>query len=129
MNLENPKENSLLLSKLKKTWFIDIDGTLLVHNSDLETKDDEIILSSLEFIKTIKDDVIILTTSRSEKFKEKTETFLSLHNIRYDQIIYNLPYGERILVNDNKQSGLKTAYSISLKRNAGINLRVILTEI
>jgi hypothetical protein len=119
----------LHLSKLRKTWFIDIDGTILLHNNDLENILDEVIPSSLEFLKTISDDIIILTTSRPKKFKDKTENFLGLHNVKYDQIIYDLPYGERILINDNKKSGLITAYSVSLQRDSGIILDVELTDI
>ena len=119
----------LKLSKLRKTWFIDIDGTILLHNSDLENNIDEVIPSSLQFLKTIEDDIIILTTSRPKKFKDKTENFLGLHGVKYNQIIYDLPYGERILINDNKKSGLITAYSVSLQRDSGIDLNVELTDI
>ena len=127
MSLNN--KNILSLSKLKKTWFIDIDGTLLKHNNDLENKFDEIIPNSLEFLKTIENDIVILTTSRPKEFKDKTENFLGLNKIKYDQIIYDLPYGERILINDNKISGLITAYSISLQRDSGIDAIVKLTDI
>lgn len=32
-------------------------------------------------------------------------------------VIYNAPYGERILINDSKPSGLKTALAYSTKRD------------
>jgi FMN phosphatase YigB (HAD superfamily) len=121
--------NNLTLSKLRKTWFIDIDGTLLKHNSDLENNQDYVIQKSKDFLSRINDDFIILTTSRSEKYKIKTESFLKENNIKYNQIIYNLPYGERILLNDKKNSGLLTAYSLNLTRNEGIELSLNLTDI
>lgn len=118
----------LVLSPLKKTWFIDLDGTVLIHNSDVSKNEDQVILTSLEFLKTIEDDHIVFTTSRSQKHKKKTESFLRLNNIKFDFIIYDLPYGERILVNDNKSSGLTTAYAIALERNAGINLSLFIDQ-
>ena len=118
----------LVLSPLKKTWFIDLDGTVLIHNSDVAKNEDQVILTSLEFLKTIEDDHIVFTTSRSQKHKKKTESFLRLNNIKFDFIIYDLPYGERILVNDNKSSGLTTAYAIALERNAGINLSLFIDQ-
>jgi len=118
----------LVLSPLKKTWFIDLDGTVLIHNSDVSKIEDQVILTSLEFLKTIEDDHIVFTTSRSQKHKKKTESFLRLNNIKFDFIIYDLPYGERILVNDNKSSGLTTAYAIALERNAGINLSLFIDQ-
>jgi hypothetical protein len=118
----------LVLSPLEKTWFIDLDGTVLIHNSDVAKNEDQVILKSLDFLKTIEDDHIIFTTSRSRKHKKKTENFLRLKNIKFDFIIYDLPYGERILVNDNKSSGLTTAYAIALERNAGINLSLFIDQ-
>ncbi len=38
-------------------------------------------------------------------------------NIRYDQIIYGAPYGERILLNDRKLSGMETAKAVNVNRD------------
>ena len=46
-----------------------------------------------------------------------TEKFLQKQGIRYDHIIYEAPYGERILLNDDKPSGLKMAYAVCTERN------------
>ena len=56
-------------------------------------------------------------TSRKKKFASITEEFLKNNHIRYDMIIYDAPYGERIIVNDEKPSGLKMAYALNTKRN------------
>lgn len=37
--------------------------------------------------------------------------------LRYDYIIFNAPYGERILMNDNKPSGMETSKVIRLTRD------------
>lgn len=116
--------DELNLSSLKKTWFIDLDGTILVHNNNVNEKEDQIILKSIEFLKSIQDDYIVFTTSRNTEHKNKTEYFLMKNNIKFDMIIYDLPYGERILINDNKSSGLITAYAFPLERNKGIDLNL-----
>ena len=49
--------------------------------------------------------------------KEHTLRFLQENNVRYDQIIFNAGQGERILINDNKPDGLKTAIAINTTRD------------
>ena len=75
-----------------------------------------------KFFKQIpKKDKIIITTSRKAKYIKKTKLFLRKNKIRYNQIINNLPYGERILINDIKpKNKLKTSISINLKRDRGL---------
>jgi len=118
----------LRLSPLAKTWLLDVDGTLVKHNGHLYG-DDEFLEGAEEFLKTInKDDKVILLTSREEKYKKDLESFLERNNIRYDCIIYGLPYGERILVNDKKTSGLKTAYAINKSRDDKVLLNIEIDE-
>lgn len=107
-------------SSLNKTWIFDLDGTLLKHNG-YKTGTDILLPGVTEFFTNIKDDdKVIILTARSSQFREETEKFLSNNNIRYDFIIYDLPVGERILFNDMKPSGLKTAYAYNLKRDEGL---------
>ena len=40
----------------------------------------------------------------------------------------DIPFGERILLNDMKDSGLKTAYAINLKRDEGLDFSVEVDE-
>ena len=40
-----------------------------------------------------------------------------LKKIRYDHIIFDLPYGERILVNDIKPGGLQTSIAVNTQRD------------
>jgi len=40
--------------------------------------------------------------------------------IFYDQLVMGLPTGPRVLVNDAKPDGMKTAYAVNLVRDTGI---------
>ncbi len=104
------------------TWFIDLDGTILKHNGYILDKRDTLLVGVKKFFNKIpKRDKIILTTSRSKNYLNKTKKFLQRNRIRFDQIIYDLPYGERILINDIKpKNKLKTSICINLKRNSGL---------
>ena len=110
-----------LSKNLNHTWFIDLDGTILKHNGYITDKKDTLLKGVNDFFKKIpKKDKIIITTSRKKKYLRKTKSFLQKNKIRFDQIIYNLPYGERILINDIKpKNRLKTSISINLKRDKG----------
>ena len=107
-------------SNLNKTWIFDLDGTLVKHNGYKNDKE-ELLPGVKEFFSQIPaDDVIIILTARDSKYADKTEKFLKKRGIEYDYIIYDLPVGERILFNDEKPSGLKTAYAYNLKRDNGL---------
>lgn len=54
-------------------------------------------------------DKIIIVTSRKAEYREETVRFLRNHEIRYDMILFDMPMGERIVVNDRKPSGLDMA--------------------
>lgn len=117
------QKNELTLSSLSKTWLIDLDGTMMKHNGYKIDGHDTIIDKSLQFIKSLPDcDKIIFLTSRTDVFKAQTEEFLNKCGIRYDHIIYGLPLGERILINDRKPSGLPTAIAVNIGRDMGIDI-------
>ncbi len=110
--------NKLELSNLGHTWIFDIDGTLVKHNGYKIDGHDTLLDGVAEFFNSIpKDDYIILVTSRTYEHKESTIKFLKDNNIRFNNIIFNLPYGERILVNDKKPSGLEMSKAINLDRD------------
>lgn len=115
-------KNIKLTKNLSHTWFIDIDGTIVKHNGYIINKSDTLLKGVKKFFKNIpKNDKIILTTSRSKKNSKKTIIFLKINKIKFDQIIFDLPYGERILINDIKpKNKLKTAISINVKRDMGL---------
>lgn len=113
----NQKE-TLEVSTLGKTWLLDIDGTIVKHNGYKIDGVDTLLSGAKEFFEKIAPgDKIILLTSRDDSVKEKTIEFLNENQIRYDDIIWNLPFGERILINDKKPSGLKTALCINTTRD------------
>lgn len=111
-------EQKLILSTLPKTWIFDLDGTLLKHNG-YKTDGEDILLEGVkEYLDGLpQEDKVIILTSRLEKYKEETLAFLRSHNVRFDQILFNMPMGERILVNDRKPSGLDMAVALNLDRN------------
>ncbi|MBQ4068839.1 MAG: hypothetical protein IJC76_06270 [Lachnospiraceae bacterium] len=106
------------VSPLGKTWIFDIDGTIVKHNGYKLDGYDTLLDGAKEFFDSIPvGDMIILLTSRTDEYSEMTEEFLKNAGIRYDSIIYNAPYGERIIVNDRKPSGLKTSIAINTNRD------------
>ncbi len=108
----------LEMSSLPKTWILDLDGTLVKHNGYKMDGKDSLLPGANELLSQIQDeDYVIIVTSRKLEYKELTESFLQENNIRYDHIIFEAPYGERILINDNKPSGLKMAYAIDTDRD------------
>jgi hypothetical protein len=115
-----------MLSPLAHSWLLDLDGTLVEHNG-YKIGEDKWLPGALDFLRSIPaDDYILILTARSEDFApEKTRAFLAKHNVRYNEILFGLPQGERILLNDDKPSGLRCAYSVCPRRDEGLeNLKI-----
>ena len=111
-------EEELILSTLPKTWIFDLDGTLVKHNGYKEDGIDILLVDAKEYLAEIPpEDKIIIVTSRTEEYREMTIRFLGENGIRYDEILFNMPFGERILVNDRKPSGLDMAVAVNLNRD------------
>jgi hypothetical protein len=109
----------LELSCLPKTWLIDIDGTILKHNGYLG-EGDAILPHVQNFFDSIpKNDYIILLTARKKDVLDGTKAFLLKNGIKFNLILTDIPIGERILINDIKPGGLKTAIAVNLKRDCG----------
>ena len=114
---------TLTLSPLRHTWLLDLDGTMVKHNGYKIDGFDTLLDGASEFIKNLPDsDMVIFITSRTLEYKEMTEKFLAEQGIRYDSIIFNIPFGERILVNDRKPSGLDMAIAVNVQRDGNVNL-------
>lgn len=115
-------------SPLEKTWMLDIDGTILKHNGHLNGGD-ELLEGVKEFFDNLHpNDKVIFFTSRKEEYIEEMKAFLSVNNIRFDHIISDMPFGERILVNDKKTSGLNTAYAINKDRDSKLVIEYKINE-
>jgi hydroxymethylpyrimidine pyrophosphatase-like HAD family hydrolase len=107
------------LSELPHTWFIDLDGTVLDHNAHLRGED-RLLPGVVELWNTIpKNDCIIITTGRSEQYRKSTLDLLQDSGLRYNFALFELPLGERIIINDTKPAGLKTAIAWNVERNKG----------
>lgn len=114
------------ISTLGKTWIFDIDGTIVKHNGYKIDNKDTLLEGAKNFFENIKEeDMVILITARKLEEKEKTERFLKDNNIRYDYIIFDAPKGERIIINDEKPGGLRTAIAINTKRDSFMNVKFI----
>lgn len=112
-------ENRLTLSTLGHTWLLDLDGTIVKHNGYKVDGRDSLLDGAKEFLESIpKGDKIVFLTSRKVEYKDQTEEFLKENSIRYDEILFDLPYGERILLNDKKESGMITGIAVNKERNS-----------
>jgi len=127
------------LENLNKTWFVDIDGTLLVHKTNeeldkiIEENDmdshlyETPIIDAISFINNLsKKDRVILTTARENRHLAHTIRALHYFNIRYNKIVDELGAGPRVVVNDIKPAGaagnsqdFDTAYAINITRDKG----------
>lgn len=111
-------EKKLILSTLPKTWIFDLDGTIVKHNGYKLDGKDTLLVGAKEYIQTIPpEDKIMIFTSRTDSCKEETIHFLNQNAIRYDEIFFNMPMGERIVVNDRKPSGIDMAIAINCDRD------------
>ena len=115
-------------NKMRNTWFIDIDGTIVKHKTNdqlderlmflgeklpvfpygkditkIELLDEEILSGVKDFWLKIPDkDIIILTTAREYRHKWLTEQMLRVFGLRYDQIIFAIGSNKRFLINDRE---------------------------
>lgn len=119
-------ESVVVMTTLGKTWLLDLDGTLVKHNGYKIDGEDSLLPNTERLMAQIHpEDTVILLTSRGPELKEKTESFLHRHNIRYDYIVFGLPFGERILINDKKPSGLEMAFAVNLERDHACGLEFV----
>lgn len=87
-----------------KTYFIDLDGTLLLHKHRYDKLEDAPSLSPgvREVLNEMdsRGDKIILVSARKESARALTENTLRNLGVPYDQLILGVSQGVRILVND-----------------------------
>lgn len=111
-------KKEMRLSTLPKTWILDLDGTLVKHNGYKLDGKDTLLPGAKEYLDALpKEDHILILTSRTVEYRAETLLFLKENGIRYDEILFDMPYGERIVVNDKKPSGLVTSIAMNLERD------------
>lgn len=114
------EDATLRLSTLGHTWLIDLDGIVVHHNGYL-TGDDRLLPGVKAFWASIPaGDAIILLSARAVERLPAALAFMQAQGLRVDRAIFGLPHGERILINDEKPSGLKTAFALNLQRDHGL---------
>ncbi len=113
----------------KPTIFIDLDGTLIFHNSglDLDGKsigkvvpiDTDIFAKLTKFQQT--GGKVIVTTARPAYSNTSLMSQIESFNFKPDQIIFGLTGGQRLLVNDIKPTAphIRSALSMNIARNSG----------
>ena len=123
-------DHCLRLSALPKTWIVDLDGVLLLHNGySRGAGGDEALAGVAEFAAQIgPDDLVILVTARHEEHREASLAILREQGLRVDIALFGAPVGERILINDAKPSGLRMAYAVNLPRDEGLSGLRVLTD-
>lgn len=121
--------DKIVISSLGHTWILDLDGTIVLHNGYKINGKDSFLEGAEDFLKSIPDtDMIIFITSRTSEYRSQTEDFLRAAGIRYDYIIFDAPYGERILINDRKTSGLDMSVSVNSIRDVFIKTEFVIDE-
>lgn len=112
--------SSLNLSPLPKVWIVDLDGVVFRHNGYLDG-DDDVLDGAARFWEQIApDDVVVVMTGRAESERPRTLRLLADLGLRVDHALFGLPTGERVVINDDKPSGLPTAYAVNLPRDRGL---------
>lgn len=107
-----------------RSLFVDIDGTLIKNsgayfkpNWGMKPPLDRSVAHLQELYKRGRTQ-IILTTSRTEAFREVTEKQLKLAGIPYDNIVFGMLHCQRVLVNDYaKTNPFPSAAAVNLKRD------------
>lgn len=122
-------DKDLVLSSLNHTWILDLDGTLVKHNGYKLDGKDTFLEGAEKFLCSLpKEDMVILLTSRKSEYTQQTIEFLKQHQVRYDHIIFDVPYGERIVLNDKKTSGLTTAVALNIERDKAWKGKIVIDK-
>lgn len=91
------------------------------HNGYLDSASETPLPGVLDFFRELPDgDHVVLLSARAESYREQTEDQLERWGVRFNALLLGLPVGERILINDEKPRGLRTAWAVSVARDAGI---------
>lgn len=107
------------------TIFLDIDGVLVKNSSEFlypKWGETEALKENVLFANSLFDNgktQIVLTTSRTEEYRDITENQLNSLGIKYHRIIFGLLHAKRIVINDYDTTNPNpSCQSITLPRNS-----------
>jgi hypothetical protein len=107
----------------RKTYFVDIDGTLVYQPTDFnETVNTETLIPLPNTANKLMEwhcngSLIILTTARPESMRDLTNKQLTNLGFIYDRLIMGIGCGPRILVNDTLDTSFPKAIAYNVARN------------
>lgn len=112
----------------KMHFFIDLDGTCLVHPDDIPDGEiQEFIPGVVEKLKMWlkQGHQITFVTARDESKSSQTLLQLNSAGIYFCNVIFNCGHGQRIMINDSKPyhfwKDKETALAFTVKRNEGLS--------
>jgi len=116
-----------MINRMGRTFFIDIDGTLVRHKTAVELDNmietpinEELLPGVLELWDHFEiDDCIVITTARRNRHRGITERIFKDNNLRYNMMLFELESGPRILINDTPNISVQKASAINVRRNGG----------
>jgi len=107
------------------TIFVDLDGVLVVNSAQYSSPrwgETDGIQANIDVLNHLYDSGrvhVVITTSRKEGQSDLTYAQLARLGIRFHSVIFDLPHGKRIVVNDYAPSNpFKSSDAINIKRNS-----------
>lgn len=115
--------------KNHSTYFVDFDGTLVQNKgkygkNNWATLDDKPLLDNIRIFRELKEKggKIVITTSRSENYKDYIFEFLKTNELTVDCIICDLNHSPRVIVNDFANTNpYPSCNAISIPRNGDLS--------
>jgi hypothetical protein len=110
----NPDKNPTLL--------VDLDGTLVFHNANPLEDKDVFLPGAIAWLKDAKEKgyFIVLTTARAYTACLPIMKVLKEQGFIFDRLLFELPTGPRILINDGPEKGAVKAIAHNVPRNLGV---------
>lgn len=107
------------------TLFVDLDGVVVLNSAQYASPywgTTDGIQENIDVLNRLHDTGrvhIVVTTARKEDHREVTIEQLDRVGMKYDSIIFGLPHGKRIVINDYAPSNpFKSCDSVNIRRNS-----------
>ncbi|RZD45949.1 MAG: hypothetical protein CXT78_04650 [Thaumarchaeota archaeon] len=117
-------EDWINYKKSKSCYFFDIDGVIYENGSEFwepRWGESKVMINAKNKVNDLfnSGNQIILTTSRSEEFREKTMNQLKNDGVSYHQLVMGIFHGTRYMINDYSNTNpYPVAKAINTKRNS-----------